>query len=408
MQRERTQSALSHDILAPVRAQGPELVSGSGAELFDAEGRRYIALNELSVCLGAGNRHFIEVMQQALSRPAQSGAVNPYKARLYERLLEVTNGDFSYIHLTSSGSEAAEWAVKLARKLTGKTEVVSYWNSIHGRTQLSASMSGLPKRKTGYGPLDPGVLFTPYPDCLHCPFHCEPQSCRFACLDFLSQQVTFGSAQEIAAVVIELCQGASHLCPPPGYLRALRAWTRERGALLIFDEIQSGMGRTGRMFRYQAEGVVPDFLLIGKALGNGLHIAGFLTSCQPEKQDLYALSGGSGDAVLSCAAACAVFDELCEGGLLDNIRTAGARLRAGLERCTEKYDKAVQARGEGLALALECAGETSAAAVHNALHRDGYLCGRTGTALVFKPPFVLTPEQADEVAAAVDRAFAAL
>ena len=219
-----------------------ELVSGSGAELFDAEGRRYIALNELSVCLGAGNRHFIEVMQQALSRPAQSGAVNPYKARLYERLLEATNGDFSYIHLTSSGSEAAEWAVKLARKLTGKTEVVSYWNSIHGRTQLSASMSGLPKRKTGYGPLDPGVLLTPYPDCLHCPFHCEPQSCRFACLDFLSQQVTFGSAQEIAAVVIELCQGASHLCPPPGYLRALRAWTRERGALLIFDEIQSGMG----------------------------------------------------------------------------------------------------------------------------------------------------------------------
>ena len=124
MQRERTQSALSHDILAPVRAQGPELVSGSGAELFDAEGRRYIALNELSVCLGAGNRHFIEVMQQALSRPAQSGAVNPYKARLYERLLEATNGDFSYIHLTSSGSEAAEWAVKLARKLAGKTEVV--------------------------------------------------------------------------------------------------------------------------------------------------------------------------------------------------------------------------------------------------------------------------------------------
>ncbi len=408
MREERVQPVLSHDLLAPLHGQGPELVSGKGAELFDAAGRRYLALSELSACLGAGNRHFIEVMRQALEHPSQAGSANPYKARLYERLLEATRGDFSYIHLTSSGSEAAEWAVKLARKMTGKTEVVSFWNSIHGRTQLSASMSGLPKRKAGYGPLDPGVLLTPYPDCLRCPFHCQAQSCRFACLGFLSEQVTYGSAQEIAAVVIELCQGASHLSPPPGYLKALRAWTQERGALLIFDEIQSGMGRTGQIFRYQAEGVVPDFLLIGKALGNGLHIAGFLTSCQPEKEDLYALSGGSGDAVLSCAAACAVFDELYEGGLLENICTAGARLKAGLERCAEKYGKAVMVRGEGLALALECADEASAAAVHQTLRAGGYLCGRAGTALMFKPPFTLTPEQAGEAADAVDRALAAL
>lgn len=401
-------SALQHDLLAPLHAPGPEFVKGHGAEMFDAEGNRYLALSELSVCLGADNRRFTEAVCQAATLPAQSGSANPYKARLYERLLEATNGDFESIHLTSSGSEAAEWAVKLARKLTSHSEVITFWNSIHGRTQLSASMSGLPKRKTGYGPLDPGVVVAPYPDCLHCPFHCRQQSCEFECLNFLSRQVTYGSAQEIAAVVIELCQGASHLMPPPGYLAALRQWTHEHGALLIFDEIQSGMGRTGTIFRYQAEGVTPDFLLIGKALGNGLHIAGFLTSCRPDKKDLYALSGGSGDAVLSCAAACAVFDELYEGGLLDNIRTVGAHLRAGLEGCVNRYAQAVQVRGQGLALALECVDELAATAVHKKLHDCGLLCGRMGAALVFKPPYSLTAEQADEIIKVLDSAFAAL
>ena len=402
-------TVMQYDLLAPLHtASAPELTSGKGAELFDAEGRRYLALNELSVCLGAGNERFVEAVCRAAGEVMQSGGANPYKEKLFTRLIAATNGDIEHIHLTSSGSEAAEWAVKLARKMTGRSEVISYWNSIHGRTQLSASMSGLPKRKTGYGPLEPGVLLTPYPDCLHCPFHCQKETCGYGCLDFLSRQVTYGSAQDIAAVVIEPCQGAAHVCPPPGYLKALREWTRERGILLIFDEIQSGMGRSGRMFRYQLEGVVPDFLLIGKGLGNGLHLAGFLMRGKVETADLYALSGGSGDSLLPCAAACAVFDELLEGGVLENVRTVGARLKCGLQKCVERYPQAIQARGDGLSLALECADESAAAAVHRALRAGGYLMGRHGAALVLKPPYTLTAGQAGEIAAAMDAAFAAL
>ena len=127
-----------------------------------------------------------------------------------------------------------------------------------------------------------------------------------------------------------------------------------------------------------------------------------------EKAALPALAGGSGDSLLSCAAACAVFDELLDGGLLDNVRAAGARLKAGLQRCVQAHPQAVRARGEGLALALECADEPAAAAVHKALRAGRYLLGRSGDCLVFKPPYSLTPDQADEIAAALDSAFAQL
>ncbi len=398
-------SVQRYDLLAPLySAESLELVDGKGAELFDRQGRRYLTLNELSVCLGAGNERFVRAVSRAAGEVAQSGAANPYKARLLMRLMEATGGDFDRVHLTSSGSEAAEWAVKLACRMTGRSEVVSFWNSIHGRTQLSAGMSGLPKRKAGYPPLPPGLVHTPYPDCARCPFRCRPESCGFACIDFLDQQVAYGSAQDVAAVIIEPCQGLANLCPPPGYLAALRAWTNSRDILLIFDEIQSGMGRTGHMFRYQEEGVIPDLLLVGKGLGNGLHIAGFLMRGAADPSMLPALAGGSGDSVLSCAAACAVFDELLEGGLLENVRATGARLQSGLQRCVDACPQAVRVRGAGLALSLECTDEETAAAVHSRMRANRYLMGRSGACLVFKPPFSLTGAQADETAEALQNA----
>lgn len=400
---------MQYDLLAPLHTStAPEFVSGKGAELFDAQGRRYLSFNELSCCLGAGNAHYIEVMQRAVSELQQAGAANPYKARLLERLMQTTHGDFERVHLTASGSEAVEWAVKLAKKMTGRSEVISFWNSIHGRTHLSASMSGLPKRKTGYGPLESGVLLTPYPDCGHCPFRCDSKNCGFYCLDFLSEQVTYGSAQDIAAVVIELSQGAAHACPPPGYLKALREWTSRRGILLIFDEIQSGMGRTGVLYRYQEEGVVPDFLLLGKGLANGMHMAGFLMRGAVEKEWLPALAGGSGDSLLTCAAACAMFDELLDGGLLEHIALVGAQLKQGLEDCVRRYGAAVRVRGNGFALTLECADSETAGAVHAAMDAKGYLLGRMGAYLVLKPPYSLSAGQADEVCRAFDETFAKL
>ena len=164
-------------------------------------------------------------------------------------------------------------------------------------------MSGLPKRKEHYGPIAPGIVFNPYPNCQHCPFEKKQESCGYFCLDFLQQKIRYESAQDIAAVIIEPYQGADIAYPPQGYLKRLRQWTQVNGILLIFDEIQAGLGRSGSLYCYQKEGVEPDMLLLGKGLGNGLHISALLTKQIPQEEYLHAVTGGAGDDCIACAAA---------------------------------------------------------------------------------------------------------
>ena len=167
------------DLLEPVfHPRQHDFVKGEGAWLFDRAGNRYLDLNEMCVFLGQGNRRFIDKVTEALNgvTNGRSSAVR-YKEQLTDYLMESTNHIFKAVHYTASGSETTEWAVRLAQKITGRTEVVSFWNSIHGRTLLSASMSGLPKRKEHYGPIAPGIVFNPYPNCQHCPFEKKQESC---------------------------------------------------------------------------------------------------------------------------------------------------------------------------------------------------------------------------------------
>ena len=304
---------------------------------------------------------------------------------------ETTGGAFAAAFLTSSGSEAVEWAVRLAKKMTGREEVLSFWNSIHGRTYLSGSLSGLCKRKAGYGPLAPGVLLLPYPGCGRCSVGAAGGECGFACLELAKQTYASGSAQRAAAVIVEPCQGAGVILPPPGYLAELQAWAHSQGMLLILDEIQSGMGRSGWMYLCQREKLEPDMLLLGKALGNGMHIAALLVRQRPESDALPALSGGSGDDPLACAAACEVFRQL-EDGLLDHVRVVGGVLTEGL-RALAPHPLVRESRGVGLAAAVEFYEERDCAAVVSLLEERGYLVGRQGAALYCKPPYVITEEQ---------------
>ncbi|MCL2565049.1 MAG: aminotransferase class III-fold pyridoxal phosphate-dependent enzyme [Defluviitaleaceae bacterium] len=276
-----------------------------------------------------------------------------YKQQLLSYMMETTNHAFDRVHLTTSGSEAVEWAVKPVQKMTDRSEVVSFWNSIHGRTHYSASMSGLPKRKAGYPPLSPGIIFSPYPDCIRCSFNCSNKdNCNFYCLEFLDRKLEYESANDLAAVIIEPYQAEGNTFPPEEYLKALKDWTHKKGAKLIFDETQSGMGRNGVMYHYLSPSlnVTPDIMLLGKALDNGLHIAAFLIKGELELKDINAMTGGAGDSVLSCAAACAVYKELLEVGLLEQT---GDYFKSGLLNLKEKHNSIVQVRGTGLALAID-------------------------------------------------------
>ena len=399
----------SHDLLAPIQgAAETQFVSGKGAALIDEKGTEYLDFNEICLVLGQGNESFARKVSQALMGVTCSKGKNPAKERLHQKLLESTHGDFAAIHFTSSGSETAEWAVKLAQKLTGRSEVLSFWNSIHGRTHLSASMSGLSKRKTHYGPLCPGTVFGVYPDCAHCPLHCSPENCGFECLSFLDKKIAMESAQDIAAVIVEPYQGAGVICPPPGYLKALEEWAHARGMLFIMDEVQSGMGRTGSLYVYQKEGLKPDMLLLGKGLGNGLHIGALLTREPVEDKNLlYALSGGSGDDAVACAAACAVFEEL-EGGLLEHIQETGAYFKKELHALAARFSQVYQVRCQGLACAVEFREEETCTKVKKALQEAHiFVAPYEKNALMLKPPYSGTKEQIGKVvavmAAALDK-----
>lgn len=391
------------DLLSPFSGSGRGLVRAQGASYWTAEGRELVDLNEMRVVLGQNNQAFQRAMARALGEiTAPKGDPSRAKSALLRYLDETTKGIFCAAHLTASGSEAVESAVRLAKKLTGRTEILSFWNSIHGRTYLSASLSGLPKRKAGHGPLAPGGVFLPYPNCAHCPVGAQKGGCGFACLELAERIYQSASAQDPAAVILEPCQGAEVILPPEGWLRRMQEWARSKGALLIVDEIQCGMGRSGWMYLFQREGLEPDMLLLGKALGNGLHIAALLVRERPMAEALAALTGGAGDDPLACAAACQVFRQL-EEGLLDHVGQMGQVLNGGL-KALEAHPAVRECRGLGLACAVEFYDKDVCARVAGQVEQRGYLPGRMGASLYCKPPYVVTREQLQGFLAALEEA----
>lgn len=374
-------------------------VSGEGIKLYDAHGNTYYDLNEISNVLGQKNEHFTKRITDQLNHLVGGKITNsPEKAKFYQYLADTTGNRYEYVHLTSSGSEASEWAVRMALKMTGRNEVLAFWNSIHGRTYLSASMSGMPRRKQGYAPAAPGIVYGVYPDCAHCPFEKNCENCDFFCLKFLDQKMKYESSQEIGAVIVEAYQGAGIIVPPKGWLKALQDWAHSHGALFILDEIQSGMGRTGKMYCFEEEGLEPDMLLLGKALGNGYHVGAALLKQIPDQFYLPALIGGAGDTELTYAAGCAVFEELLEHGLLEHISNVSEYLKEKLTELQSQGPQIKQICCKGLAASIELNDPQIFQSVEKQLKEHGLLAGvAEHHKIIFRPPYIITKDDIDEV-----------
>lgn len=384
---------IDFDLLSPLQPKHlPPFVDGEGALLLDDEGHSWVDLNEMRVVLGQKNPGFARAMETAMQGyTAPKNGCSPSKKRLLEYLNTTTKGRFQGAFLASSGSEGVEWAVRLAKRMTGREEILSFSNSIHGRTYLSSSLSGLPRRKAGYGPLAPGGVILPYPNCAHCPMKREKGCCEFTCLELAQTCYASSSAQRGAAILVELCQGAGVVLPPKGYMQRLQQWAHQQGMLFIVDEIQTGMGRTGSLYMYEEEGLEPDMLLLGKALGNGQHIAALLVKERPPVEWLGALAGGSGDDPVACAAACEVYKQL-EEGLLSHIQNVGDILCQGLYALSD-HPLVKECRGRGLMAAMEFYRAEDCKRVWNRLAQKGYLSGCAGATLFCKPPYVVTQAQ---------------
>ena len=389
-----------------INSNGVDAVDGKGIELIDEKGTIYFDLNEISTVLGQKNEHFNKRISEKLNNGLVGGKVSnsPEKEKFYQYLSDTTGNRFQYVHLTSSGSEASEWAVRMALKMTGRNEVLAFWNSIHGRTYLSASMSGMPRRKQGYAPAASGVVYGVYPDCTHCPFDKDCNNCNFFCLKFLDEKIKYESSQEIGAVIVETYQGAGIIVPPKGWLKALQDWAHAHGAIFILDEIQSGMGRTGKMYCFEEEGLEPDMLLLGKALGNGIHIGAALLKNIPDDFYIPALIGGAGDTELTYAAGCAVFEELLENGLLEHISEVSIYLEHRLSELKQKCSAVKNICCKGLAASIEVIDQEVYENIMPKLKENGLLVGpAANNKIVLRPPYVITKEQIDHMVSIFER-----
>ncbi len=397
---------MSGNLKSVTNSNGIHAIDGKGIELIDEKGNVYFDLNEISTVLGQKNEHFNKRICEKLNNGLVGGKVDnsPEKEKFYQYLSDTTGNRFQYVHLTSSGSEASEWAVRMALKLTGRNEVLAFWNSIHGRTYLSASMSGMPRRKQGYAPAASGVVYGVYPDCAHCPFDKNCENCNFFCLKFLEEKLKYESSQEIGAVIAEAYQGAGIIVPPKGWLKALQNWAHAHGALFILDEIQSGMGRTGKMYCFEEEGLEPDMLLLGKALGNGLHVGAALMKNVPDDFYIPALIGGAGDTELTYAAGCAVFEELLENGLLEHISDVSIYLENKLNALKEKSTTIKNVCCKGLAASIEVINQEVYEKVMPKLKENGLIVGpAANNKIVLRPPYVITKEQIDYMVEILER-----
>ncbi|MDO9018397.1 MAG: acetylornithine transaminase [Myxococcales bacterium] len=369
------------------------MTRGEGCRLYDTDGRSYLDLYAgIAVCvLGHAHPALVRALTEQAARLGHIANLyyNDKQIELAAQLCARTGMD--RVFFTNSGTEANEGALKLSRRWfftqgdPERTGIVATWSSFHGRTMGSVAMTGTPKYWEGFGHRLPGVSQVKYGD-----------------LDAMRRRVN----DRTAAIIIEPVQGEGGVLPaPPGYLQGLRALCDETGALLIVDEIQTGIGRSGRYLAVQHEGVVPDVLTLAKGLAGGVPIGAFLV----REKYAEALAPGThgstfGGNPLACAAALAVLETLDREGLIEGAAAKGAYFLSRLEGLAAKHPALVKgARGRGLLCGLVLADHVEARLVLAAMRDRGVLIAQAGDRVLrFAPPLVITEAELDEGLAALD------
>lgn len=380
---------LERRLMAGVYAKRPlALVKGRGDLVWDAEGREYVDCAGAygTALLGHCHPRVVEAVKRQVEAliSCHGSAYNDARAALLEGLAKIFPKPLTKFFLSNSGAEAVECALKLARKFTGRMEVVAMKGAYHGKTlgALAATWSG--KYRAGLEPLLSGVKHAPYGD---------------------AGAVEEAVGEETAAVIAEPIQGESGVrIPPAGFLKELRRICDEKGALLILDEVQTGFGRTGRVFCFEHSGVVPDIVCLAKGVAGGLPIG--VTAARPEVMDALKVgehtSTYGGNPVVSAAARAAI-DALIEERLPERAWETGLYFMARLEEVASKHKIIREVRGMGLMIGVEF--RFDALDILEGLRERGVLALDAGRTVVrFLPPLVVTKPHIDKVVEALDGA----
>jgi 4-aminobutyrate aminotransferase len=320
----------------------------------------------------------------------------------------------------NSGTEANEAAIKLARHHSGRFHLIAFLGSFHGRTLGSLALTASKVvQRTGFGPMMPGVFHAPYATCYRCPVGRTPDSCQAECLGFLEDQILVHlvSPDDVAAVVVEPIQGeGGYIVPPAQFHQRLRALTDKHGMLLIVDEVQSGMGRTGKMFACEHFGVDADIVTIAKGIASGLPL-GIMSA----RSDVMTWTPGThastfGGNPVSCAAALTTI-RLLKDGLVKNAEEVGRHFLDRLRGLMDRYPLIGDVRGRGLMVGVELVRnrQTKERAtterdrlVVEMFRRGVLVLGAGPNALRFSPPLVITKSEIDIVVDVFDQVLAAV
>ncbi|HEU5261110.1 MAG TPA: acetyl ornithine aminotransferase family protein [Gemmatimonadales bacterium] len=393
---------------------------GERAVVEDVDGNRYLDfMAGIAVAsTGYGHPRVVQAVQEAASRFLHICGSDFYYetfAALCERLARLAPGSSKKrVFLSNSGTEAVEGAIKLARHSTGRPALIAFTGAFHGRTYGGLSLTASKAvQRAGFAPFLPEVHHVPYGYRYRCEFCRREPACTFACVSAIEDDLFARKVdpQSVAAIFVEPIQGeGGYVVPPPGYVKALRDLCDRHGILLVCDEVQSGIGRTGKMFACEYDGVEPDVLVTAKGLGSGMPIGALIAKESIMKWKPGAHGTTFGGNPVCCAAALATLD-VVERDLLPNVGKMGERLLAGARRLEEKFASIGDVRGRGLMVGIEFvkdratrvpAPEIPRELVQRAFQKGLLLLGAGKSSLRLAPPLVVDDYDVDTALRIID------
>jgi 4-aminobutyrate aminotransferase len=411
-------------VVSPSYTRGYPLViaRGEGATVEDVDGNVFLDCAAGIAVNSTGHSH-PEVVQAIVDQAQKflhmSGTDFYYEpqVRLAEEMAAITpiaGGVRTFFG--NSGTEAVEACLKLSRYTTGRSNIIAFLGGFHGRTMGSLSLtSSKAIQRRGFGPLMPGVYHAPYADCYRCPLGLKSTNCAAECLDFIDHQILVHlvSPDEVAAVIVEPIQGeGGYVVAPDQFLQRLRELTRLHGMLFLADEVQSGMGRSGKMFAIEYSGVEPDMMAVAKGIASGLPLGVAVARSGLMAWPPGAHASTFGGNPVSCAASLATI-KLLKEKLVANAADVGAHMMSGLRSLMDKHPLIGDVRGRGLMVGVELVRDRNTkeratderdAVVTASFYRGLLILGAGKNAVRFSPPLVLTREQADTAIRIFDEA----
>ena len=396
------------------RAYPVVLSHALGAYLWDVDGNCFIDFHTgIGVC-STGNCHpqVVEAIRKQAEKAIHIPSADFYHepvGKLAVNLSQIVPGDYpKRTFFSNSGAEAIETGFKLARYNQRRPRTIAFINGFHGRTMgaLSLTCSKLNQRRY-FAPLVPEVTHVPYAYCYRCPFNLTYPKCDVACVKFIEEEILqkVAPADEVAAMVVEPIQGeGGYIVPPPAYLGRLKALAEKYGILLIMDEIQSGMGKTGKMFAMEHWKVTADIVVVAKALASGMPLGACIASRKLMSWEPGSHSTTFGGNPIACAAALVTI-ELIQNGLMQNARRMGNYIMEHLKKMMKRYEIMGDVRGKGLMIGIEFVkSKRTKEPAPELCDRIAYECFRNGLMLLtcgqnvirFIPPLIVSQHTVDQ------------